>query len=165
MIEFLKIRDVKDPCRKIGDAGIDFFIPSFSKELQQELQDKNPNAVVTERGIKIEPGHSAFIPSGIKCKFSENIALEAANKSSIATKYGLIAGAEIIDASYQGEVYIHLINVSSEPSFLCYTQKVIQFIPTLISIEPIHISTGKEEDFYQYKTERGSGGFGSTGEY
>jgi dUTP diphosphatase len=164
MIEFLKVRDVKDPCRKVGDAGIDFFIPSFSEELRKEIITKNPNSVVTERGIKVEPGYSVFIPSGIKCKFSENIALEAANKSSIATKYSLIAGAEIVDASYQGEVYIHLINVGHEPSFLCYGQKVIQFIPTLISIEPLRISTD-EDNFYNYTTERGSGGFGSTGEY
>ena len=42
-ISFLKIRDVKSPLRANQfDAGIDFFVPKFTKQFISDLKEKNP---------------------------------------------------------------------------------------------------------------------------
>ena len=107
--------------------------------------------------------HSRFnIPSGIYCKMEEEgRALIAANKSGIASKYGIIFGAQVVDYQYQGEIHINLINVSSNMVKIYEDQKIIQFIET-----PVFTSDIKEvedmKDLYESISERSNGGFGST---
>lgn len=164
MIKFLKIRDVKNPERELGNAGIDFFIPNYSREFELELKEKNPKLVIVNEKIYLSPGQDVLIPSGIKSKFDNNISLDAANKSGIALKKKLIVGAQIIDASYQGEIHVHLFNVGSELVELDFGQKIIQFIPRFINIETHDVYEDlSDEEFFEEESKRGSGGFGSTG--
>ena len=185
-MQFIKTREVKDPVRVVGEnAGIDIFIPENTKEFQQALKDKNPNAVIdsdlstfraytgqqmpeifyntTTGRITIAPHCDIIIPSGIRSKFGPNLALIANNKSGIATKKKLIFGASVIDCSYQGEWHLHLINTSNNYQYIECGQKAIQFIPHLISTEPIEILDQSPEEFYTEKTSRGEGWQGSTG--
>ena len=104
-----------------------------------------------------------MIPSGIKSKFPNSLALVANNKSGIATKKKLVFGASVIDASYQGEWHLHLINTSDNYQEISCGTKVIQFIPHLISTDELEVLDLSPEEFYTEKTSRGDGGFGSTG--
>jgi dUTP pyrophosphatase len=83
------------------------------------------------------------------------------NKSGMASRYGLVIGAKVIDASYRWEVHMHLINTWSLPQKIYRGQKVAQgIIREVILWAPEEISQGEfstEED-----TMRGEGGFGST---
>jgi dUTPase len=100
-IKFLKVRDVKSPTRAYEfDAGIDFYIPEFTKEFLEDLADKNQGRDLEMRDVGINPyvvipAHSRImIPAGIKCRMAEpGRALIAANKSGVAVKTGLIVGA------------------------------------------------------------------------
>lgn len=106
------------------------------------------------------------IPSGIRSFISPNVALEAQNKSGIATKYGLVYGAATVDANYQGIIHISLINTTSQVIELPYGMKVIQFLPRLIDISPIEVYNNISlEEFYNgfEFSNRGEGAFGSTG--
>ncbi|HRT03086.1 MAG TPA: hypothetical protein P5513_04025 [Candidatus Diapherotrites archaeon] len=108
------------------------------------------------------PHSRVNIPSGIYCKMEEEgRALIAANKSGIASKYGIIFGAQVVDYQYQGEIHINLINVSSNMVKIYEDQKIIQFIET-----PVFTSDIKEvedmKDLYESISERSNGGFGST---
>lgn len=167
MVKFLKIRDVKSPQRRFGDAGIDVFIPNFSEEYKGALMAKNPNLGPSHfiEGIILNPGDSINIPLGLKTSFTPNLALEANNKSGVATRKVLIVGASVIDSSYQGEIHAHLINVGKVPQVLNYGEKITQFIPRLIDISDHEVYSGiTSEEFYSgVKTERGEGGFGSSG--
>jgi dUTPase len=95
-----------------------------------------------------------------------NVALEAHNKSGIATKLGLVFGASTVDASYQGIIHISLINTTTKPVDIPLGMKVVQFIPRIIDISEIAVYDNMTlEEFYKdfEHTNRGEGAFGSTG--
>lgn len=142
-IEFAKIRDVKNPLRaNDNDAGIDFFVPNDFLE------------------TKLNFGEDILIPSGIRVILPKNTCMIAHNKSGVATKLGLICGADLIDEGYRGEVHFHLIKATKVPEEVIIKpgMKIIQFVITM----PLYYYT-KEIEFVSTDTKRGEGGFGSTG--
>ena len=164
--------DVKAPVRDNGNAGIDFFIPNYSEAFVEAFAKKNTernaNLIKLDKEwvIRIEPHGRANIPSGIRSYISPNVALEAQNKSGIATKYGLVYGASVVDANYQGIIHISLINTTDEQVFLPLGMKAVQFLPRLIDISPVEVYNNMSLDEF-YKdfefSNRGEGAFGSTG--
>ena len=166
MVKFLKIRNVKDPIRSAGNAGIDVFIPEYSREFMNSLLEKNSGVAITENSILLQPTQDILIPSGLKTLFPENIALIATNKSGQATKKRLDVGATCVDSSYRGEIHIHVFNTGSQPVRLFYGEKIIQFVPYLIDTQAIKVENNlSPAEFYgeDGETDRGEGGFGSTG--
>lgn len=165
MVKLLKIRDVKDPQRELGNAGIDTFVPNFSEQFMADLKAKNPTIDIREDGINVGPQESVNIPMGLKISIPTNIAFEAANKSGVATKKKLFVGATVVDASYQGEIHCHLVNVGLEVQHINYGEKIVQWLPRYIDDSQIQVYDGiTSEEFYEGKTtSRGEGGFGSTG--
>lgn len=140
-----KIRDVKTPTRANNtDAGIDFFIPEDYPMM------------------RISPGESCLIPSGVKVNVPEGFALVAFNKSGVAVKKSLHVGACVVDNGYQGEVHINLTNVGGTEQILNPGDKIVQFV--LLPLGPHNVSTVPLEDLYAETSARGQGGFGSTGE-
>lgn len=185
MIQFIKTRQVKNPIRNVAEnAGIDFFIPENTEDFIKALKNKNSDLTILDNieqalflynlneqsyittwdgKIYIAPHKDIIIPSGIKSKFPNNLALIANNKSGIATKKKLVFGASVIDASYQGEWHLHLINTSKKVQEIECGQKIIQFIPHLISADELEVLDMTEEEFFTEKTSRGEGWAGSTG--
>ena len=165
--------DVKAPERDFGNAGVDFFIPKHTDAFVKAFNEKNAaaNAVLDvntegEPIIKIMPHGRANIPSGIRSFIPTNVALEAHNKSGIATKYGLIFGASTCDANYQGIIHISLINTTGKIVELPLGMKAVQFIPRIIDISPIEVYNNISfNEFYKdfEFSNRGEGAFGSTG--
>lgn len=175
-VQFTKIRDVKSPNRaNMHDAGIDFFIPNYTEEFAQVLKHKNAKNKIqyhlafdedcgTYMEITLGAHEQICIPSGIKVNIMDkNTYLDANNKSGVATKYSLIVGAKVIDADYQGEVHINLINTSNKPVTIRTGQKIVQFIHKEY-IPSDFIEIANEEYDSISKTDRGEGGFASTGE-
>lgn len=143
-MKFCKIRDVKSPCRGHNtNAGIDFFVPNDFKT------------------TLLAPQQSINIPSGIKANIPSGYALIAFNKSGIALKKGLDVGASVIDESYQGEVHLHMVNVSNQVVQINPGEKIVQFILLPVNYAmPIEVT---DEELFDEESERGEGGFGSTG--
>ncbi len=177
MIKFLKTRDVKSPSRANKyDAGIDFYVPEFTFEFLKDLRAKNPDlddTHITKQGVYLNAGQRVLIPSGIYCQMAiPGRALIAANKSGVATKTGLIFGAQVVDYEYQGEIHISLIYTGTGTCEILPGMKAIQFIETPIyNSNIIVLEEGKtlddsilisKESFYQKATTRGDDGFGST---
>jgi len=161
-----KIRNVKTPSRAhFDDAGIDFYVPSFDEKFIEDFKSKNNSNYYyfTENKLIVEPNGKVLIPSGIKVVVPKGYALIAFNKSGIASKKGLVVGAQVVDSSYRGEVHINLLNVTSESQIIEEGQKIVQFILIPIAlIDPIVIDKDEYEEYFN-NTERGEGGFGSTG--
>lgn len=165
--------DVRKPEREFGNAGIDFFIPKASEIFKKAFNEKNnpDNAFLctNEEGIpviRITPHGRVNIPSGIRSRISTDIALEAHNKSGIATKFGLVFGASTVDSSYQGIIHISLINTTTKTVDLPLGTKAVQFIPRLIDISDIEVYDNISfDEFYKdfEHSNRGEGAFGSTG--
>lgn len=138
-----KTRNVKTPNRGTQkSAGIDFFIP---EDLDWESKI-------------LRPGESIKIPSGIKCQIPTGYMLCAFNKSGIALS-GLQVGACVADEDYQGELSLHMYNYSNKDVLIKAGQKIVQFILVPVFYDSIEIVDKIE---FQ-SSERGSGGFGSTG--
>ena len=107
------------------------------------------------------PGQSVCIPSGIKANVPEGFALIAFNKSGVALNKGLDVGACVVDEDYQGEIHLHLTNVSREKLRLQAGEKIVQFV--LLPVNYAQVEVVDEGSLFDEETERGSGGFGSTG--
>lgn len=167
MVDFLKIRNVKGPVWDFNEnAGIDIYIPEKDDDVVREIMefnDRYDNNITIDGNVITIPAHQdILIPAGIKSKFPKNVALMANNKSGIATKKKLIYGAQLIDSSYQGEWHIHLINTSNKDQTLEFGTKCVQFVPVEIYTEGCTVTTDAD-NFFTETTDRGEGGFGSTG--
>jgi dUTP pyrophosphatase len=137
-----KLRNVKTPNRGTeASAGIDFYVP---EDFETTI---------------LKSGESVLIPSGIKAQVPRGYALIAFNKSGVSVKQGLSVGACCVDEDYEGEIHLHMINTSDRDQTIVTGQKLVQFI-----LLPINYSNVEEVDeLASRNTQRGSGGFGSTG--
>lgn len=161
-MKIAKVRNVKTPERGTPkSAGIDFFVPNdFVEQV-------------------LPPQRDILIPSGIKANIPENFMLMAAEKSGVvttrnaaiqagrkpkATAYNtvVVLGAKIVDEDYQGEIHIHLVNVGNEYVIIKPGTKIAQFILVPVSYDTIELVP--ENELFDEASDRGDGGFGSTGE-
>ena len=143
-LKYIKTQSVKSPVRGHDtDAGIDFFIPD------------NCNS------ITLDPGEDILIDSGIKVIVPEGYALIFKEKSGVAVKKKLTIGAAVVDSDYRGVVHFHLFNNGNTTVTINPGDKIIQGIVFPISLcKPLEIS---QEEYEGNITDRGTGGFGSTG--
>ena len=143
-LKFTKTKNVKSPVRGHDtDAGIDFFIP---EDFKQTI---------------LKPGEDVLIDSGIKVIIPEGYALIFKEKSGVATKKKLTIGAAVVDSDYRGVVHFHLFNNGLDEQEINPGDKIIQGLIIPVSLcETLEIS---EDEFNNHNTERGEGGFGSTG--
>lgn len=142
---YTKTTEVKNPVRgHETDAGIDFFVPDNFEE------------------VTLKPGEDVLIDAGIKVAIPKGYALIFKEKSGIATKRKLTVGACVVDSDYRGNVHLHLFNNGTEPQTISAGDKIVQGI-----VVPIVLCTPEEISSEEYEglcnTERGEGGFGSTG--
>lgn len=165
-IRFTKIRDVKSPSRNQGDAGSDFYVPEYTDEFAHVLLEKNSKnnvKLLNHKEIEISPHSQILIPSGIKVDILDKLTyLDFENKSGIATKKELLIGAQVIDAIYQGEVHINVHNVSDKFQVIEFGQKLAQAIHKEYRNTEWEEISNEEYDKIE-TSERGTGGFGSTG--
>lgn len=141
-----KTRNVKTPERGTSSsAGLDFFVP-----------DDFPGE------ITLLPGDAAKIPSGIKAEIPKGYALIFHNKSGVATKKGLQVGADVVDEDYQGEIHLHVRNITADIQFIKPGEKLVQALLVPVFYDKIEV-LDSEEELFPDKTQRGDGGFGSTG--
>lgn len=146
-MKILKVRNVKTPTRGTAlSAGLDFYVPN---DFQATI---------------LPPGKDINIPSGIKVKLSHGYCLKMDNKSGVALQKKLIVGATIIDEDYQGEVHLHVFNLSRDEAVTIKPgDKLVQGLLIPVSYEGVE-EVGSLEELYDGEvTQRGEGGFGSTG--
>ena len=87
--------------------------------------------------------------------------LEIKNKSGIASKRKLITGACVVDPGYDGELYVNLHNIGLTTEYIQPGDKIAQAV--LIPIVHCGIEEVGTDEFLNYYSTRGTGGFGSTG--
>jgi dUTP pyrophosphatase len=109
--------------------------------------------------VTIAPGETVFIPIGIALEVPEGCAGLIYARSSLGTKRGLAPANKVgvIDPDYRGEIRVVLLNHSKIPQTLEPGERVAQFV-----ITPV-LTPAYEEVEELEATDRGSGGFGSTG--
>lgn len=109
--------------------------------------------------IALMPGERRLIPTGIAIAVPTGFGGFVFPRSGLSSKFGVSLAncVGVIDSDYRGEVKVPVINHSSEP----YTIKAGERIAQLV-IMPVDLCEYGFSDELD-KTERGEGGFGSTG--
>ncbi len=112
-----------------------------------------------EGAITILPGETAFIGTGLKMEIPEGYAGLIYARSGLACKRGLAPANKVgvVDSDYRGEIKVALYNHSSNPQTVEMGERIAQMV-----ITPF-LSVDYEESQGLSLTERGEGGFGSTG--
>jgi dUTP pyrophosphatase len=166
-MRILKVRDVKTPTRGTNmSAGIDLYIPEdFYIKKGDKLHKVSSFDSGAGQSFKIQSGSSVLIPSGIKANVPKDRALIAFNKSGVAVKKNLMVGACIIDEDYTGEIHIDVKNVGTEPVLISAGDKIIQLVCMPVDYVNIELCDSELDCFGDtlVLSERGAGGFGSTG--
>jgi len=126
------------------DAGMDlFFCPENNKP-------KN-----------VYPGNTELFATGLKIGVPSGHMLEIKNKSGVAYKQQLVVGACVVDSGYDGEVFVNLHNIGNTVKVIEPGQKLAQAV--MVVIETPEVEEIGEDNVYGTETDRGDGGFGSTG--
>ncbi|MDI6795411.1 MAG: dUTP diphosphatase [Desulfatibacillaceae bacterium] len=116
-------------------------------------------AAAIENPLTLEPGGIALVPTGFALAIEPGHEIQVRPRSGLAIKHGIsIPNAPgTIDADYRGEVMVALINLSQKPYTLQRGDRIAQLV--LARVYRARLVPSDELD----KTERDSGGFGSTG--
>ena len=109
--------------------------------------------------VILKPGERALIPTGLFMEFEPGYEVQLRARSGLAVKHGigLVNGVGTIDSDYRGEIKVALINLGQEAFAVNNGERIAQMVISPViqaEIEPSEMLT---------ETERGAGGFGSTG--
>lgn len=145
-MSILKIKKLRENARvpfraTAGSAGMDLY-------------------ACIDKAITIAPHDIKLIPTGIA------IALESAEyvaylyaRSGLAIKHGIAPAncVGVIDSDYRGEVCVGLINQTTEPFVIEPNERIAQMVISPVILPEIEVVDELDD------TDRGAGGFGSTG--
>ncbi len=112
-----------------------------------------------DENIKIQPGETYFVHTGIAAQIPEGLVGLIYARSGLACKRGLAPAncVGVIDSDYRGEIMVALHNYSNNPQEIEPGERIAQLV-----IAP-YIAADFEEAESLDDTDRGEGGFGSTG--
>lgn len=115
---------------------------------------------ITERaeGLTLAPGARALVSTGLSMAIPFGFEAQVRPRSGLAFKHGVtVANAPgTIDSDYRGEVKVLLINLGEEPFVIRHGDRIAQMV-----IAPVTLATFTKGELNE--TDRGAGGFGSTG--
>lgn len=116
------------------------------------------NANLTQE-VVLQPLERKLIPTGLKIALPENYEAQVRPRSGFALKQGVtvLNTPGTIDADYRGEIGVILINLSNEPVVVKDGDRVAQLV-----IARYEQAQWEEVEVLS-ETDRGTGGFGSTG--
>ena len=109
--------------------------------------------------MTLPAGARALVPTGIALELPAGFEAQLRPRSGLALKHGvtLLNSPGTIDADYRGEVMVLLVNLSQEPFTIRRGDRIAQLV--VARVEHVEIKLVEELK----ATERGQGGFGSTG--
>lgn len=117
-------------------------------------------AAVAETGpLILKPGARALVPTGLRIALPAGMEAQVRPRSGLAARYGVtvLNSPGTVDADYRGEVKVILINHGDEPFTVERGMRIAQMV--IAPVTQIRVVAVEHLD----ETERGDGGFGSTG--
>ena len=109
--------------------------------------------------VTLGPLERAMIPTGLFIALPDGTEAQVRPRSGLAAKYGIsvLNAPGTVDADYRGEVKVILVNLSNEPFVVNPGERIAQMV--VARYEKVEWDEVEILD----DTERGAGGFGSTG--
>ncbi|MBI3523502.1 MAG: dUTP diphosphatase [Betaproteobacteria bacterium] len=113
-----------------------------------------------EAPIKLHPGETQLIPAGIAIHLADpGLAAIILPRSGLGHKHGIVLGnlVGLIDSDYQGEIFISTWNRGKE----IFTLNPLERLAQLVVVPVMQVAFNVVDEFSE--SQRGAGGFGSTG--
>ena len=109
--------------------------------------------------VVLKPLERRLVPTGIFIELPAGYEAQVRPRSGLATKHGVtvINSRGTVDADYRGELKVSLVNLSSEPFEIVPGERIAQMVVAA------HETVEWEKVEALSETERGAGGWGSTG--
>jgi dUTP pyrophosphatase len=110
--------------------------------------------------IELAPGATELVPSGIAIHLTDpGLAAMVLPRSGLGHKHGIVLGnlVGLIDSDYQGQIFVSLWNRGGS----AFTLNPLERIAQLVVVPVLQVQLNVVDDFET--SERGAGGFGSTG--
>ena len=110
-------------------------------------------------GITLAPGARALLPTGLRMAIPSGFEVQVRPRSGLVLKHGVtVANAPgTIDSDYRGPLGVILVNLGAEPFHIAHGDRIAQLIVAPVVQAAFDLAESLDE------TERGAGGFGSTG--
>lgn len=160
-VPFLKVKlnysDAKIPTKAYPtDSGFDLYVYSITKCSNDSGYIESVNNLDE---MDLYPNQRALVPTGISATVEPGYEIQIRPKSGLAIKDGItvLNTPGTVDESYIGEICVIIINNSNAIKTIKKGDKIAQLV-----VCPVTLSEIKIVDNF-YNTQRGSGGFGSTG--
>lgn len=112
-----------------------------------------------EAPVTLAPGARALVPTGLALALPEGHEGQVRPRSGLAARHGVtvLNAPGTVDADYRGEVKVILVNHGDEPFVVSRGDRIAQLVVAAVTrAEPVLVADLDE-------TDRGAGGFGSTG--
>jgi len=141
--------------RLFPERDADIELPALMSE---HAAGMDVRAAITE-SLVLRPGDRAAIPTGLAMAVPPGTEVQVRPRSGLAIRHGVtvINSPGTIDADYRGEVAVLLVNLGQEDFVVERGMRIAQLVVSLLA--PVEVFEVAELD----ETERGVGGFGSTG--
>jgi len=110
--------------------------------------------------ISIRPGETTLVPGGIAIHIADpGLAAVILPRSGLGHKHGIVLGnlVGLIDSDYQGQIFVSVWNRGNQ----AFELKPLERIAQLVVVPVVQVSLNVVDTFDE--SERGAGGFGSTG--
>jgi len=141
-------------------SDIEIALPEYETEGSAGM-DLRANFPVELRknGVVLEAGSRTLVPTGLKFEIPLGYEVQIRPRSGLALKHGvtLVNAPGTIDSDYRGEVGVILVNLGSEAFRIYHGERIAQMVFAKVARCVI------TETASLTKTDRGVGGFGSTG--
>ena len=115
--------------------------------------------VVAAEAMTIAPGARQAVATGFAMAIPDGFEVQVRPRSGLALKHGItcLNTPGTIDSDYRGELKVILANLGNEPFVIARGDRIAQLVPAAVQRATLsEVSTLDD-------TERGAGGFGSTG--
>ena len=145
---------VKVPLKRL-DNGADLALPQYETAGSAGADIR----AAVDAPLRLEPGQRALVPAGFAMALPAGYEAQVRPRSGLAVKNGItvLNAPGTIDSDYRGEVRVPLINLGDEAFTVERGMRIAQLV-----IAPV-VQAGFNEVSDLDETERGAGGFGSTG--
>ncbi|MGE3683007.1 MAG: dUTP diphosphatase [Bdellovibrionales bacterium] len=137
-------------------------LPGFKGEIPQYATVGSSGMDVRaclDEEVVLDPGQRQLIPTGLSLEIPQGYEIQVRPRSGLAISRGLtlLNTPGTVDADYRGELKVIAVNLGQEPIHIQDQERIAQ----LVVCPVIHAQIEEVEDLTE--TERGEGGFGSTG--
>lgn len=136
--------------------GADIPLPHYATEGSAGMDLR----ACIDEAIKLEPGQTELIPTGIAIYIEDpNLAATILPRSGLGHKHGIVLGnlVGLIDSDYQGQLFVSVWNRGQHEFVIEPAERIAQ----LVLLPVVQAKFEVVEEFVE--TDRGEGGFGSSG--